>query len=161
MQLTKFNPCSNREVISRKAIDKARKSARLSVASTAKDKLSSLHTFWLEVEKEFIYENGFTTLSDTLRNTATIDKLPIRYLKAIDWLQMGLAETIYELFIASEASETIFKKLKAFHEAFPYFLVRQAFKLPVKNMTKVLVSQDCLFSLSLADFDLLLNSKIF
>lgn len=132
---------STREALNRKAIDDARRLARLSVASKAKDKLSSLHTHWSEVEKEFIYENGFTTLSDILRNTATIDTLPIRYTKAIDWLQMGLAETIYELFVASEASETTFKKLKAFHQAFPYFLVRQAFKLPTKNMTKVLVSQ--------------------
>ena len=43
---------------------------------------------WSSVEEECILTNGFASISEALRTSSTVDKLPSRYVKSIDWMRM-------------------------------------------------------------------------
>lgn len=43
---------------------------------------------WSSVEEECIHGNGFANISEALRTSPTIEKLPARYVKTIDWMRM-------------------------------------------------------------------------
>ncbi|SCZ97985.1 BZ3500_MvSof-1268-A1-R1_Chr3-3g06501 [Microbotryum saponariae] len=100
---------------------------------------------WDAVARECINGDGFVAISDALRNVSDIEKLPARYFKTIESLRFTLAQGLYDLFVGGEASGPIFTKLKVLHAAFPYFLVKQAFKIGrFKTMSKYL--QDILLA---------------
>ncbi|KAM0748676.1 hypothetical protein T439DRAFT_69984 [Meredithblackwellia eburnea MCA 4105] len=129
----------------REAVDEARRAARVSVAQGSSDRARILREAWAKVEEECIHGNGFSSISEALRIVSKIEKLPSRYVKSIEWMRTSFAETLYETLVASNTSGIIFGKLKALHAAFPYFLVRQAFRLSKsKHMAKVL--QDILLA---------------
>ena len=57
----------------------------------------------------------------------------------------SFAQFLYDTLVAGESSGVLFGKLKALHAAFPYWLVRQAFKIGrAKTMAKYL--QDILLA---------------
>jgi hypothetical protein len=56
-----------------------------------------------------------------------------------------LAEVLHEVFVTSEGSALNFAKLTALQEAFPYFLVRNALKIP-KSTVMAKALQDILVS---------------
>lgn len=68
-------------------------------------------------------------ISDAIRQCKTIDALPARFFKAVESTRYGFAQSLYDMLLGGESSGVIFGKLKALHSAFPYFLVRQAFKI--------------------------------
>jgi hypothetical protein len=57
----------------------------------------------------------------------------------------SVSQAIYDAFVASDSSARVFAKFKALHAAFPYFLVRQAFKLG-RSRTMAKYLQDILLS---------------
>ncbi|KDE07818.1 hypothetical protein MVLG_01913 [Microbotryum lychnidis-dioicae p1A1 Lamole] len=133
------------DITQREMIDEARRSARVGVAGGAAERARVARAHWDAVERECINGDGFVAISDALRNVSDIEKLPARYFKTIESLRFTLAQGLYDLFVDSEASGPIFTKLKALHAAFPYFLVKQAFKIGrSKTMAKYL--QDILLA---------------
>ncbi|KAL8293572.1 hypothetical protein RQP46_000273 [Phenoliferia psychrophenolica] len=129
----------------REAVDDARRAARVAVAQGSAQRAKTMRDAWASVEEECIHGNGFANISEALRTSATIEKLPSRYVKTIDWMRMGFAETLYETLVTGNSSSALFSKLKSLHASFPYFLVRQAFKISKsKLMAKVL--QDILLA---------------
>ncbi|SCV71000.1 BQ2448_3762 [Microbotryum intermedium] len=133
------------DITQREMIDEARRSARVGVAGGAAERARVVRAHWDAVERECINGDGFVAISDALRNVSEIEKLPARYFKTIESLRFTLAQGLYDLFVGGEASGPIFTKLKALHAAFPYFLVKQAFKIGrSKTMAKYL--QDILLA---------------
>lgn len=146
-------------------VDQARRNARVGVAQRAAERVKTLHDAWTSVGEECIHGNGFSEISDALRNAATIEELPPRYVKSIEWLRsrcvflfiiylaiwvdvdriFSLAETLYETLVASPTSGSVFAKLRSLHGAFPYFLVRQAFKISSPSLVTKLL-QDILLA---------------
>jgi hypothetical protein len=47
--------------------------------------------YWAAVDHECIYGEGFVTISKTLRTVPTIEKLPVRYFKAMEGIRFRLA----------------------------------------------------------------------
>ncbi|KAK4698373.1 hypothetical protein P7C70_g7905, partial [Phenoliferia sp. Uapishka_3] len=123
----------------REAVDEARRAARVAVAQGSTERVKALKDSWASVEDECIHGNGFENISEALREVSKVEELPPRYVKSLEWMRMSFAETLFEILVSGPNSGSTFAKLKALHHAFPYFLVRQAFKLGKTSLvTKVL-----------------------
>ena len=57
-------------------------------------------------------------MSEALRAVDDASKLPERFVKSIDWMRYGLAESLFDILVAAEDS-TLFDKIKSLHAVFP------------------------------------------
>ncbi|KAK4054402.1 hypothetical protein OIV83_000896 [Microbotryomycetes sp. JL201] len=133
------------DILKREAIDEARRNARVGVAQGAAQRARTTRSMWAAIEYECIHGDGIVEISNAIKTTKTIQQLPVKYVKTIESLRYSFAQFLYEAFVADDSSATTFAKLKALHSAFPYWLVRQAFKIGrAKTMAKYL--QDILLA---------------
>jgi len=132
------------DIMKREKIDDARRAARVAVAQGAAERARVTLQSLSAVERSCIHNEGFVEMSDALRDAPSIDQLPEAYSKAIELLTFSAAEALYDKLVAGPGSGATFRKLKQLHEAFPYFLVRQAFKFGSATMAKML--QDLLLA---------------
>ncbi|GAA98308.1 uncharacterized protein L969DRAFT_46989 [Mixia osmundae IAM 14324] len=123
-----------KDIRRREVIDEARKAGRVQVAQGAAERTRAMQTFWHEASDEVINGDGLLAISEALRQSPTIEGLPTKYQKSIEWMRMGLAQGLYDLLCCGEHSAALFTKVKGLHAAFPWFLVRQAFKIPSTNL---------------------------
>ncbi|KAG0145583.1 hypothetical protein CROQUDRAFT_78698 [Cronartium quercuum f. sp. fusiforme G11] len=128
------------EIRQRETIDHDRRQRRILVAQGAAERAKVIHEWWTEVVEEFVNGNGLNNLSDAIRQCRTIEDLPVRFQKSIEWLQMNLAQGIHDMLVIGEQSDVFFEKLLSFNTAFPWFLLRNVFKIPkTKLMCKALM----------------------
>ncbi|KAM0791448.1 hypothetical protein ACM66B_005903 [Microbotryomycetes sp. NB124-2] len=133
------------DILKREAIDEARRNARVGVAQGAAQRARATRSMWAAVEYECIHGDGIVEISNAIKTTKVIEQLPAKYLKTVESMRYSFAQFLYEAFVADDSSATTFAKLKALHSAFPYWLVRQAFKIGrAKTMAKYL--QDILLA---------------
>ncbi|KAK4056755.1 hypothetical protein OIO90_002307 [Microbotryomycetes sp. JL221] len=133
------------DILKREAIDEARRNARVGVAQGAAQRARATRSMWASVEYECIHGDGIVEISNAIKTTKKIEQLPVKYYKTVETMRYSFAQFLYETFVASESSGTTFAKLRALHQAFPYWLVRQAFKIGrAKTMAKYL--QDILLA---------------
>lgn len=123
-----------RDMRVREQVDAARRQSRIVVAQGAAERARGMYQFWADIEDEFVNGDGFLEVSEALRTTPTISRLPLRFQKGIEWLRMDLAQALHDLLVVGEHSGPLFAKVKSMHSNFPYFFLRQAMKLPSANM---------------------------
>lgn len=58
-------------------------------------------------------------MSEALRTVDDSTKLPERYVKSIDWIRFGLAESLFDILVVDEGASALFSKIKSLHAAFP------------------------------------------
>ncbi|KAH8929195.1 hypothetical protein BT69DRAFT_282266 [Atractiella rhizophila] len=134
-----------RDMQRRELIDQERRTTRLNVAQTTADRVKSLHDFVVEVQNECVHGEGLANLSDAIRQTPQFEDLPQNFLRAAEWNRTNIAQSIYDLLVAGEHSSVIFATIKSLNSQFPWFLVRQALKLPRSSMMATAM-QDILLS---------------
>ncbi|GAA5854395.1 hypothetical protein JCM8547_001807 [Rhodosporidiobolus lusitaniae] len=133
------------DIAKRELIDDARRSARMDVAQDAIDRVRATRKLWSTVEKEVIHGEGLSEISDALKSSPSVDKLPLKYQRSVETLRTSIAETLFNILVAGESSAAAFARLKTLHAAVPYFLVKQALRIKSSSlMSRAL--QDILLS---------------
>ncbi|GJN90735.1 hypothetical protein Rhopal_003749-T1 [Rhodotorula paludigena] len=133
------------DIAKREAIDDARRNVRSNDAQQSIEQVRTTRKHWSVVEKDIIHGEGLGEISEAIKTTRAIDGLPDKYQKVLESLRNDLAQTIYEMLVESESASSTFSKLKALHNTFPWFLVKQALRIKGSNlMTRAL--QDLLIS---------------
>lgn len=128
------------EIRDREAVDRDRRERRILVAQGAAERAKLIHEWWREVVEEFVNGNGLNNLSDEIRRCRTIDKLPTKFRKSLEWIQMNIAQGIHDLLVTGEQSDVFFEKLLSYNSSFPWFLFKNILKIPKTNlMCKALV----------------------
>lgn len=134
------------EIREREMIDQDRRHRRIQVAQGAAERAKIIHEWWVEVVDEFINGEGINNLSEALRKCHSIEELPIRFQKAIEWIQMNIAQGLHDLLVIGEQSDAFFEKLLSLNSAFPWFLLKSILKIPktslmCKTLKEVLFSK--------------------
>ncbi|GAA6028229.1 hypothetical protein JCM8097_006928 [Rhodosporidiobolus ruineniae] len=133
------------DIQKRDLIDDARRTARLNIAQGTAERVRQTRKQWSTVERDIIHGEGLSEVSEALRTSASLDKLPLKFQKVLESLRFNVAETLFEVLVAGESSGSTFAKLKSLHAAFPYFLVKQALRIKASGlMSRAL--QDILLS---------------
>lgn len=115
-------------------IDEQRRRKRIEVAQGAAERAKAVHECWCEVKNEFVSGKGVHNLSKALRECSTIEGLPIRFQRALEWLRMNLSEALNELLVTGNQSDVLFRKLLAFHAALPWSLLKNVLKTKKPNL---------------------------
>ncbi|GAA5919480.1 hypothetical protein JCM6882_001062, partial [Rhodosporidiobolus microsporus] len=117
------------DIAKRELIDDARHTARVNMAQNAPDRVKATRRQWQTVEREVIHGEGLSEISEALRKVPTVEQLPMKYQKVLESMRFNLAETLYDLLVAGEASGSTFAKLRSLNAAFPWFLAKQALRI--------------------------------
>lgn len=109
----------------RVAVDNSRRSVRLSMAYNASERAKEMYDAFRRVQYECVEADGLSAISDSLRQTAKLENLPQDFIQSIEWSRKGLAESIFDIFVASESSASFFVKvMSAFTRAWAFKIER-------------------------------------
>ena len=81
-----------------------------------------------------MHPDGLLAISHALRTIHSVDLLPLRFQKSLEWTRLNVAQGLHDLLVAGEHSGPLFNKLKAINTAMPWTLIRNALKLPKSSL---------------------------
>ncbi|KAA1117302.1 hypothetical protein PGT21_002879 [Puccinia graminis f. sp. tritici] len=107
------------DVRQRELIDEERRKRRVQVAQGAAERSKTIHEWWSEVKSEFMDGEGLQNLSTALKQGSSVEELPLRFQKALEWIRMNVAEGLHELLVIGNQSDILFGKLLGLNAALP------------------------------------------
>jgi len=145
-------------------MDRIREQEAMSFKSEVEERVEELEGYLRGFREELVKNDGLSRVFGTIRQTENVEDLPIEYRKVIEWariscvrvlsltisaqrhsliaglLDRSLASTIYQLFLGSDNSSSVFAQLKRMHGLMPYFMLRGILKIsnPVAMVRSVL-----------------------
>ncbi|KAK4051758.1 hypothetical protein OIO90_004582 [Microbotryomycetes sp. JL221] len=129
-----------RDVEIREEMDKLREKELKSFKNQVDQRVGELEMYIREFREDMVEKDGLTRVFATIRETENVEDLPIKYLKVLEWARISLASTIYQLFLGSDNSSSVFAQLKRIHGLMPYFMLRGILKIsnPVAMIRSIL-----------------------
>ncbi|KAK4692607.1 hypothetical protein P7C70_g9092, partial [Phenoliferia sp. Uapishka_3] len=130
----------NRDVEIREEMDRIREEEAKRFREEVEGRVGELEGYLRGFREELVKSDGLTRVFATIRHTADVKDLPIEYRKVMEWARISLASTIYQLFLGSDNSSSVFSQLKTIHGMMPYFMLRGILKIsnPVAMVRGVL-----------------------
>ncbi|GAA5820277.1 hypothetical protein JCM10212_000396 [Sporobolomyces blumeae] len=128
------------DVLIRDEMDRIREQEAKSFKAEVEGRVEELEGYLRRFREELVQHDGLSRVFGTIRRTERIDDLPIEYRKVIEWARISLASTIYQLFLGSDNSSSVFQQMKRMHGLMPYFMLRGILKIsnPVAMVRSVL-----------------------
>lgn len=151
----------------RDEMDRIREREAESFKSEVEERVEELEGYLRGFREELVMKDGLSRVFGTIRETERVEDLPVEYRKVIEWARISsvhstlystlppekgriklmrkcvyfsLASTIYQLFLGSDNSSSVFAQLKRMHGLMPYFMLRGILKIsnPVAMVRSVL-----------------------
>lgn len=122
------------DIRQREKIDEERRTKRVLVAQGAAERSKTIHDWWSDVKNEFVNGEGVQNLSKALKEYKTVEELPVRFQKGLEWIRMNIAEGLHELLVIGNQSDILFGKLLGLNAAFPWSMVKSALKIKRPNL---------------------------
>ncbi|KAJ8292902.1 PX domain-containing protein [Rhodotorula toruloides] len=137
IQLT---PAEEQDVLIREEMDRIREQEMKSFRAEVEERVEELEGYLRKFREELVKHDGLSRVFATIRQTERVDDLPVEYRKVMEWARISLASTIYQLFLGSDNSSSVFASLKRVHGLMPYFMLRGILKIsnPVAMIRSVL-----------------------
>ncbi|GAA5978325.1 hypothetical protein JCM11641_004657 [Rhodosporidiobolus odoratus] len=128
------------DVLVREEMDRIREQEAKSFRSEVDERVEELEGYLRMFREELVKHDGLSRVFGTIRKTEKVEDLPIEYRKVMEWARISLASTIYQLFLGSDNSSSVFAQLKRMHGLMPYFMLRGILKIsnPVAMIRSVL-----------------------
>ncbi|GAA5913550.1 PX domain-containing protein [Sporobolomyces salmoneus] len=128
------------DILIRDEMDRIREQEANSFRTEVEDRVEELESYLRGFREELVKHDGLTRVFATIRQTENVEDLPIEYRKVIEWARISLASTIYQLFLGSDNSSSVFAQLKRMHGLMPYFMLRGILRIsnPVAMVRSVL-----------------------
>ncbi|KAH9458752.1 hypothetical protein Pst134EA_018909 [Puccinia striiformis f. sp. tritici] len=128
------------DIRQRETIDEERRKRRVQVAQGAAERSKTIHEWWSDVKNEFVNGEGVENFSKALKQGTTIEELPVRFQKALEWIRMNVAEGLHELLVIGNQSDILFGKLLGLNAALPWSLIKNVLKIKKPHvMSKALL----------------------
>jgi len=122
------------DIRQREKIDEERRTKRVLVAQGAAERSKTIHDWWSDVKSEFVNGDGVQNLSKALKEYKTVEELPVRFQKGLEWIRMNIAEGLHELLVIGNQSDILFGKLLGLNAAFPWSMIKNALKIKRPNL---------------------------
>ncbi|WAQ88583.1 hypothetical protein PtA15_10A2 [Puccinia triticina] len=122
------------DIRQREMIDEERRNERLQVAQGAAERSKTIHEWWSEMKNEFVDGEGLQNLSNALKQGSSVEELPLRFQKALEWIRMNIAEGLHELLVIGNQSDILFGKLLGLNAAIPWSLIKNVLKIKKPNL---------------------------
>lgn len=74
-----------RDALQRELIDQKRRADRMTVAAEAPLHAKAVYDVYAAFVAECVHGEGLAVLSETMREVDSVEKLPEKYLKALEW----------------------------------------------------------------------------
>ncbi|BGP17909.1 hypothetical protein JCM10213_003916 [Rhodosporidiobolus nylandii] len=128
------------DVLIREEMDRIREQEARSFRAEVDERVEELEGYLRMFREELVKHDGLSRVFATIRQTERMEDLPIEYRKVIEWARISLASTIYQLFLGSDNSSSVFAQMKRMHGLMPYFMLRGILKVsnPVSMIRSVL-----------------------
>ncbi|GAA5893081.1 hypothetical protein JCM5296_003068 [Sporobolomyces johnsonii] len=135
-----LTPREEQDVLIRDEMDRIREQEARSFRNEVEERVEELEGYLRGFREELVKHDGLTRVFATIRKTERVEDLPIEYRKVLEWARISLASTIYQLFLGSDNSSSVFSQLKRMHGLMPYFMLRGILKIsnPVAMVRSVL-----------------------
>ncbi|GAA5942680.1 hypothetical protein JCM1841_004150 [Sporobolomyces salmonicolor] len=135
-----LTPREEQDVLVREEMDRIREQEARSFRNEVEERVEELEGYLRGFREELVKHDGLTRVFATIRKTARVEDLPVEYRKVLEWARISLASTIYQLFLGSDNSSSVFGQLKRMHGLMPYFMLRGMLKIsnPVAMVRSVL-----------------------
>ncbi|SCZ88744.1 BZ3500_MvSof-1268-A1-R1_Chr10-3g03075 [Microbotryum saponariae] len=135
-----LSPMEMRDVELREEMDRIREEEARSFRSEVDERVAELEAYLRTFREHLVQSDGLSRVFATIRRTEKVENLPVEYRKVLEWARISLASTIYQLFLGSDNSSSIFTQLKRIHGMMPYFMLRGILKIsnPVAMVRAVL-----------------------
>ncbi|GJN92669.1 hypothetical protein Rhopal_005704-T1 [Rhodotorula paludigena] len=128
------------DVLVREEMDRIREQEMKSFRAEVEERVEELEGYLRTFREELVKHDGLSRVFGTIRRTERVQDLPIEYRKVMEWARISLASTIYQLFLGSDNSSSVFTQMKRMHGLMPYFMLRGILKIsnPVAMIRSVL-----------------------
>ncbi|GAA5884933.1 hypothetical protein JCM16303_005354 [Sporobolomyces ruberrimus] len=135
-----LTPKEEHDILIRDEMDRIREQEANSFKSEVEERVEELEGYLRGFREELVKHDGLSRVFGTIRQTERVEDLPIEYRKVIEWARISLASTIYQLFLGSDNSSSVFAQLKRMHGLMPYFMLRGILRIsnPVAMVRSVL-----------------------
>ncbi|KAG0659904.1 hypothetical protein C6P46_004844 [Rhodotorula mucilaginosa] len=135
-----MNPKEQQDVLIREEMDRIREQEMRSFRAEVEERVEELEGYLRKFREELVKHDGLSRVFGTIRRTENVQDLPIEYRKVMEWARISLASTIYQLFLGSDNSSSVFAQLKRIHGLMPYFMLRGILRIsnPVAMVRSVL-----------------------
>ncbi|GAA6038123.1 hypothetical protein JCM8097_007558 [Rhodosporidiobolus ruineniae] len=135
-----LSPREEQDVLVREEMDRIREQELKSFRTEVEERVEELEGYLRMFREELVKHDGLSRVFATIRRTERVEELPVEYRKVMEWARISLASTIYQLFLGSDNSSSVFAQLKRMHGLMPYFMLRGILKIsnPVAMIRSVL-----------------------
>ncbi|GAA5848790.1 hypothetical protein JCM3766R1_005309 [Sporobolomyces carnicolor] len=135
-----LSPKEEHDILIRDEMDRIREQEANSFKAEVEERVEELESYLRGFREELVKHDGLSRVFGTIRKTEHVEDLPIEYRKVIEWARISLASTIYQLFLGSDNSSSVFAQMKRMHGLMPYFMLRGILKIsnPVAMVRSVL-----------------------
>ncbi|GAA5879573.1 hypothetical protein JCM3774_000289 [Rhodotorula dairenensis] len=135
-----LNSKEQQDVLIREEMDRIREQEMRSFRAEVEERVEELEGYLRKFREELVKHDGLSRVFGTIRHTENVQDLPIEYRKVMEWARISLASTIYQLFLGSDNSSSVFAQLKRIHGLMPYFMLRGILRIsnPVAMVRSVL-----------------------
>ncbi|GAA95134.1 uncharacterized protein L969DRAFT_104664 [Mixia osmundae IAM 14324] len=113
-----------KDVEAREEMDRVREEEIARFRAEVDARVQELDAHLKDFREELVGQDGLSNVFSTIKATANVEDLPVRYQKVIEWARISMASTIYQLFVGSDNSSSVFGQLKRIHSIMPYFVLR-------------------------------------
>ncbi|POY76521.1 hypothetical protein BMF94_0362 [Rhodotorula taiwanensis] len=135
-----MSPKEKQDVLIREEMDRIREQEMRSFRAEVEERVEELELYLRKFREELVKADGLSRVFGTIRQTENVRDLPVEYRKVMEWARISLASTIYQLFLGSDNSSSVFAQLKRIHGLMPYFMLRGILRIsnPVAMVRSVL-----------------------
>ncbi|GAA5841301.1 hypothetical protein JCM11251_001619 [Rhodosporidiobolus azoricus] len=135
-----LNVREEQDVFIREEMDRIREQEARSFRAEVEERVEELEGYLRMFREELVKHDGLSRVFGTIRKTENVADLPIEYRKVMEWARISLASTIYQLFLGSDNSSSVFAQMKRMHGLMPYFMLRGILRIsnPVAMIRAVL-----------------------
>ncbi|GAA5977052.1 hypothetical protein JCM10908_004837 [Rhodotorula pacifica] len=135
-----LNAKEQQDVLIREEMDRIREQEMRSFRAEVEERVEELEGYLRKFREELVKHDGLSRVFGTIRRTENVQDLPVEYRKVMEWARISLASTIYQLFLGSDNSSSVFAQLKRIHGMMPYFMLRGILRVsnPVAMVRSVL-----------------------
>ncbi|KAI7902162.1 uncharacterized protein BX663DRAFT_436291 [Cokeromyces recurvatus] len=116
------------DITKRQKMDEAKMAEEKRFRQQVDKKVAELDGLLNMLKKQIMKPNGLVEIFDIIKNTETIDKLPIELRKAIEWGRINFAFVLHTQFITSDKSVENVANLKRTHSLISYRAIGQILK---------------------------------
>ncbi|GAA5852283.1 hypothetical protein JCM9279_002489 [Rhodotorula babjevae] len=135
-----LSPSEEHDIVIREEMDRIREQEMKSFRAEVEERVEELEGYLRTFREELVKHDGLSRVFATIRNTEKAQDLPVEYRKVMEWARISLASTIYQLFLGSDNSSSVFSQMKRMHGIMPYFMLRGILRIsnPVAMIRAVL-----------------------